>query len=69
MINQLETAMENILRAINIELQVIASELREIEISDIWEEMMMEKYHHECEMWSLAQDDEFNRGWEMVWGQ
>ena len=58
--------MENILNMINAELQIISHELREMEISSVWEEMMMEKYHHEMEMWQLAQDDEFNRGWEMV---
>lgn len=58
--------MENILKAINTELQLIADELREADISDRWEEMMMEMYHRECEMWSLAQDEEFMRGWEMV---
>ena len=66
MINQLGHAMENILKAINTELQLIADELREKEISDRWEEMMMEMYHREWEMWSLAQDEEFLRGWEMV---
>jgi|Laugrefa1bdmlbdn_1035148.scaffolds.fasta_scaffold42194_3 hypothetical protein len=66
MINQLGHAMENILKAINTELQLIADELREADISDRWEEMMMEMYHRESEMWSLAQDEEFLRGWEMV---
>lgn len=58
--------MENILNTINYELQVITDELRESEISELWEEMMLEKYHHECEMWQLAQDEEFIRGWEMA---
>lgn len=58
--------MENILKAINSELQLIADELREAEISDRWEDMMMEMYHREWEMWSMAQDEEFMCGWEMA---
>ena len=66
MMNQLGSAMDNILKVINAELQCAADDVRKQEIDDRWEELMMEKYRYDMEMWALAHDDHFLEGWEDV---